>query len=416
MWSLLCAVGLVVAVSVGDPRSIQIALVENRHPRTSDRFPTTLLAESDDSDSRFRDQSRIESIAVNPSIAPTQFDRVTRDRIAANPSDAATAVQGNDAGSSVRVATADVGSLQIDRGSLGSQSTTNGNANRTDLHRSLFRPPPEPGTDLALDAHSHRPVPEPLLDPFEDDVVDVETHPAIDETRIAEIASSTIEQHLAELRAQVVAAYRARPLPVDPSPTNSNSSQFELPRRDRLRESIAPPRPPLRKPLAPRLEVVSVPGSSVSSKATPLADENVSPKSSMRPSTGPVTANKPVAEEISSGRFRLRIADSTVPEVLQLLSEVGGRNIVASESVEGTVRYNLHDVSVDEALSALAKVHDLSIDETDSFVFIETLAEAAERPSRASDLPLIIPGTPRRPEQRWDRGPIARETSDAIRK
>lgn len=366
MWSLLCAVGLIAVVAIGDPQSLQQALAK----RSQISRPGRLIAESSVETTRSPGE-----ISVSPDIElPAPEPSITGQP-------------------PLRVAATDDAQLHLDRDQL--LSSTAG-AKRT-THAELLRPHPEFDLDQlnASQLNVDRRVPEPLLDPFEETVGDTEVassvavpSPAFDESRVSEIAEAAIERRLVEIRDQVIAAHQARI--AREAAFSRQESAFQLP-------GSKPPSP------------VSVAG-----KVPTIAVSD------------PVRGGRPFdeaghkAEQIGSGRFRLDIAGATVPEALRIIGDAAGQNIVVAPEVVGDVNFNLNDVSVDEALEALASVHDLIVEPGSAFVLVRKKTEADTPSARQhGHLPIITPGPRRVIDQSpaaadWS-GPVAAEPAPAAR-
>lgn len=255
-------------------------------------------------------------------------------------------------------------------------------------HRDLLRPHPGDLEIAAIESQPDRRVPDPLLDPFDepDAVAAIDTSNFINEQQAAAIAEQTIERKLAELRNQVVAAYQARQL----------NAPERNPRQDRpaSNDSFVPP--------------TANPQNVAAAPTMPISAGSPVPTKFRQASTA-----SPSAAELGNGRFRLTLADASLPEVLRLLGDIGEKNIVSSADVEGTVKYNMQGVTVEQALEAIARIHGLSVEESDAFVFVSTADETNVKSRSRLGLPIVTPGpprliTPQEPSDPWD-GPVARD-------
>ena len=81
--------------------------------------------------------------------------------------------------------------------------------------------------------------------------------------------------------------------------------------------------------------------------------------------------------------FSLQIADAKLPQVLEMIGDIGGLNIVLADPVEVSVPNNLYDVSVDEALDALGRGFGLEYDRVGRFLHVNTRLAADERREKA---------------------------------
>ena len=77
--------------------------------------------------------------------------------------------------------------------------------------------------------------------------------------------------------------------------------------------------------------------------------------------------------------FTLQIADANIAQVLEMIGEIGGLNIVMNSAPQGTVPNNLYEVSVDEALDALGHGFDLEYEKVGRFLHVSTRAAADAR-------------------------------------
>jgi len=70
------------------------------------------------------------------------------------------------------------------------------------------------------------------------------------------------------------------------------------------------------------------------------------------------------------GTFNLNARDIDLTQILEMLSEVSHRNILAGRDVTATVSVNLYDVSFDEALSAVLEVAECDAIEEGNFIYV----------------------------------------------
>ncbi|HEX3869187.1 MAG TPA: secretin and TonB N-terminal domain-containing protein, partial [Pirellulales bacterium] len=77
-------------------------------------------------------------------------------------------------------------------------------------------------------------------------------------------------------------------------------------------------------------------------------------------------------------RLTISMQDEDLREVLELLSEQGGLNILASDSVEGKVSAVLKDVSVEDALDAILKSTGYVMRREGKFIYVGTSKDFAE--------------------------------------
>ena len=74
--------------------------------------------------------------------------------------------------------------------------------------------------------------------------------------------------------------------------------------------------------------------------------------------------------------FSLQIQNSDLDEVLEMLGQLSGLNILSSQNVTGTVTANLQNVSIDEALEAILKSNDLEYKAEGKFIYVMSKSEA----------------------------------------
>ncbi len=84
----------------------------------------------------------------------------------------------------------------------------------------------------------------------------------------------------------------------------------------------------------------------------------------------------------TDGKLRIRIHDEDIRNVLDLLSEQGNLNILASKSVGGKVSATLNDVDIDSALGAILKSTGFVARREGNFVFVGTPDDFADLEQR----------------------------------
>ncbi|MBI5761570.1 MAG: hypothetical protein HZA46_23920 [Planctomycetales bacterium] len=128
------------------------------------------------------------------------------------------------------------------------------------------------------------------------------------------------------------------------------------------------------------------PGAEVDDLGLPVEDDF--PRPSGKPkATGPSV--KPLITKVQpaddgSERFSLQLRDAEIGTVLEMLGEFSGTNILASKEVTGKVSFNLHDVTIDEALDAILKMGGYIHTREGNFVYVTTavVAEAKAKLNR----------------------------------
>ncbi|MEX0702664.1 MAG: hypothetical protein WD069_11260 [Planctomycetales bacterium] len=97
------------------------------------------------------------------------------------------------------------------------------------------------------------------------------------------------------------------------------------------------------------------------------------------PASGKVPVLRVEPSRSAAEKFSLQIADAEIGQVLEMLGEMAGKNILASPEVRGKVSVNLIDVSVDEALAGILRARGFVHEQDERFVYVMTQAEAAAR-------------------------------------
>ena len=99
---------------------------------------------------------------------------------------------------------------------------------------------------------------------------------------------------------------------------------------------------------------------------------------------------EPILEYESAGfgsdgaeTFRLQIADAPIAQVLEMIGDLGEMNILSAGSIDAVVNNNFYDVTVEEALDALARTYDLEYERNGKFVHVTTRTAADARRAAA---------------------------------
>ncbi len=77
-------------------------------------------------------------------------------------------------------------------------------------------------------------------------------------------------------------------------------------------------------------------------------------------------------------KFSLQVHDAELTQVLDMLGQLAGVNILPSASVEGRVSLNLQDVTVDRALEAILKSRGFVHERENDFIYVKSAAEVAQ--------------------------------------
>jgi hypothetical protein len=88
--------------------------------------------------------------------------------------------------------------------------------------------------------------------------------------------------------------------------------------------------------------------------------------------SGPIEVQEGEADVDATdyGTFNLNARDIDLTQILEMLSEVSHRNILAGRDVTATVSVNLYDVTFDEALKAVLEVADCGSIEEGNFIYV----------------------------------------------
>lgn len=76
-------------------------------------------------------------------------------------------------------------------------------------------------------------------------------------------------------------------------------------------------------------------------------------------------------------KFSLQVHDAELTQVLDMLAQLAGVNILPSSDVQGRVSLNLQDVTVDRALEAILKSRGFVHEREQDFIYVRTAAEVA---------------------------------------
>lgn len=123
----------------------------------------------------------------------------------------------------------------------------------------------------------------------------------------------------------------------------------------------------------------SVPGVNPLDAAKPQAadkteEKTVKPDEAAEPS-GPGVLKATPAED-GTERFSLNIKDAEISEVLEMIGQLSGLNILASKEVTGRITANLHLVNLDEALTAILKAGNFVFEKEGAFIYVTSAADA----------------------------------------
>lgn len=124
---------------------------------------------------------------------------------------------------------------------------------------------------------------------------------------------------------------------------------------------------------SPAPPAAAAPSASQSENNDPFADDKSLPRPAEAVASPP--ASRTEIKEIEGegdGKLSIHIQDSDLREVLDLLAEQGGLNILASNSVQGKVSASLSHVDIDTALNAILRSTGFTARRDGAFVFVGT--------------------------------------------
>ena len=81
----------------------------------------------------------------------------------------------------------------------------------------------------------------------------------------------------------------------------------------------------------------------------------------------------------SSESFSLQIQDAELMQVLDMLGELSGMNILAGQGITGTITANLKNVTPTQALEAILRSRDLTFETEGSFIYVMTPAQLEQK-------------------------------------
>lgn len=151
-----------------------------------------------------------------------------------------------------------------------------------------------------------------------------------------------------------------------------NQSQERLQTIDKTLEalkSLTGAEQPAAAPAVPKSPIAA----QVSESNNPLTENESLPQPSetVAPPAAPKTEIKRLEGE-GDGKLSIQIQDSDIREVLDLLAEQGGLNILASNSVQGKVSASLNNVDIDTALAAILRSTGYTARRDGAFVYVGT--------------------------------------------
>jgi len=94
-------------------------------------------------------------------------------------------------------------------------------------------------------------------------------------------------------------------------------------------------------------------------------------------STAPIMKAQPSAA--GSDRYSLQIHGEDIKQVLEMLGQLAGMNILVGKGVTGTVTANLKDVTVEQALTAILRSMGFTFQRENDFLFVMTQKDADSR-------------------------------------
>ncbi len=86
-----------------------------------------------------------------------------------------------------------------------------------------------------------------------------------------------------------------------------------------------------------------------------------------------------ISPDASSETFSLQIQDAEIMQVLDMLGELSGMNILTGQGVTGTITANLKNVTPAQALDAILRSRDLTSEKEGTFIYVMTQAQLEEK-------------------------------------
>lgn len=80
---------------------------------------------------------------------------------------------------------------------------------------------------------------------------------------------------------------------------------------------------------------------------------------------------------VDDEKFSIQVQDANLSEVLEMLGQLAGVNILASRDVQGRISLNLQDVTVTKALDAIVKSQGFVYEREGDFIYVRTSVEDA---------------------------------------
>jgi len=94
------------------------------------------------------------------------------------------------------------------------------------------------------------------------------------------------------------------------------------------------------------------------------------------------TAHPPKHVVYSGAKLTLVFRDAPVQQLLAVLAEFSGENIVSSDAVQGTVTLNLHNVPWDQALDIILMMKGLKKQQSGNVIWIDNASNFPVPPSQ----------------------------------
>ena len=93
-----------------------------------------------------------------------------------------------------------------------------------------------------------------------------------------------------------------------------------------------------------------------------------------------------IPSEIDADRFSLQVEAADVTQVIDLLGQMAGWNVVIGPGVSGSITLNLRDVTLEEALASVLRPRDLVAERRDNLLFVLPRTEAEARKAANREL------------------------------
>lgn len=197
---------------------------------------------------------------------------------------------------------------------------------------------------------------------------------AVDESTAAGDSSSRLEAKLAGLQRRLDLLAQAQ---VEKQMSDVERALIMLQEAQKQAQQV-PQQQPFPRPFDPPAPVQStVPAAPIPNP--PVPQRTVNPGPAPGSATGREPTIKIVQGDVGDNdeRFSIQVQDANLTEVLEMLGQLAGVNILNSRDVQGKISLNLQDVTVDKALDAVLKSQGFIHEREGDFIYVRSATEDA---------------------------------------